>query len=313
MKAMVRAMPEWTLKPGDQIERKALQAIFGGRTQGGIGPSKVSPNVLLFSDAVAGEPHGYFDGWREDHCFHYTGEGQRGDQRMISGNRSILEHAEDGRALRLFMGARGTVTYEDEFVLDARQPWYTTDAPETGDGEVRNVIVFRLRPVTIAPKPGQNKLDRVLSAKGVSEVPVEEQWTEKVFVNPNRESYEAERREQTLVLALRDHLRRRQHEVCRHQMLPPDEAKPLYSDLYDRTTKTLFEAKGTVERGAIRMAIGQLADYKRFVDGGAAHLAVLVPSKPRQDLLDLLEAENIRVVWPEDGAFVDTADGRLVT
>jgi len=69
-------MAEWTLQPGEAIERKKLHEDFGGRTQGGIGPSRSSPNVFIFSDPVAGEPHGYFDGWRDDICFHYTGEGQ---------------------------------------------------------------------------------------------------------------------------------------------------------------------------------------------------------------------------------------------
>src|SRR3954453_5036128 len=92
----------WDLSPGQDIERKVLQAEYGGRTQGGIGPSKKSPNVFVFSDPVAGEPHGYFDGWRNDGCFHYTGEGQRGDPRVVSGNKTILEHAEDGRVLRVF-------------------------------------------------------------------------------------------------------------------------------------------------------------------------------------------------------------------
>jgi hypothetical protein len=304
-------MPDWTLTPGDTIERKALQTEFGGRTQGGIGPSKSSPNVFVFSDPVAGEPHGYYDGWRKDGCFHYTGEGQRGDQRMVSGNAAILRHAEEGRALRLFQGARGTVRYEGEFELDSKQPWYTTDAPETGGGPVRNVIVFRLRPLDTTPKPGQTKLDAVVNGSVSTEVPVEEQWTERAFVNPAREPYEAERREQAIVLSLRDHLRRLDHEVCRVKIVPPGEAKPLFTDLYDKTTKTLFEAKGTVERGAIRMAIGQLADYKRYVDDGAAKLAILLPSKPREDLLNLLDAEGIEAVWTVKDGF-DTTDGNVI-
>ena len=77
---------EWELQPGQPIERKQLHEKYGGRTQGGIGPSRLSPNVFIFSDPVAGEPHGYFDGWRDDDCFHYTGEGQYGDQQMKSGN-----------------------------------------------------------------------------------------------------------------------------------------------------------------------------------------------------------------------------------
>jgi hypothetical protein len=261
--------------------------------------------VLVFSDPVAGEPHGYFDGWRADGYFHYTGEGQRGDQQMKSGNRAILRHAEEGRALRLFLGARGRVAYEGQFALASERRFYTTDAPETNSGPVRSVIVFRLAPVDIEPKPSESKLDRV-SMPGVEDVPVEEQWTERTFVSPSREPYEAERREQTLVLAFREHLLRRQHEVSRLKIVPLGEAKPLFSDLIDRTTGTLYEAKGTVERGAIRMAIGQLMDYSRFVQP-PPQMAVLLPSEPRADLQELLKSAGIGHVWQAGDDFVDAA------
>src|SRR5690242_21888397 len=118
-------MADWSLNPGDTIERVKLHEEFGGRTQGGIGPSSKTPNVFVFTDPASGEQYGYIDAWRTDGCFHYTGEGQRGDQLMKSGNRAIAEHARDNRALRLFTGARGTVRYEGEFVLDVQEPWYT--------------------------------------------------------------------------------------------------------------------------------------------------------------------------------------------
>jgi hypothetical protein len=300
---------EWTLNPGDAIERVKLHERYGGRKQGGIGPSRESPNVFVFSDPASGEQHGYIDTWRADGCFHYTGEGQRGDQQMKSGNRAILQHEAEGRALRLFTGARGTVIYEGEFELDARQPWYTTDAPETGGGPVRSVIVFRMRPRDIPPKSPRSKLDAVAGTPGTTEVPVEDQWTEKAFVNPSREPYEAERREQKLVRDYQTYLERQGHDVCRLKIVPPGEAKPLFSDLYDRTTATLIEAKGSVERGAVRMAIGQLADYSRFVNGGAKELAVLLPSPPRQDLLELLKSQGITSIWPANGAFLAVEPG----
>jgi hypothetical protein len=300
---------DWDLNPGDEIERKVLQAKYGGRTQGGIGPSNKSPNVFIFSDPVAGEPHGYFDGWREDGCFHYTGEGQYGDQQMKSGNAAILNHGEDGRALRVFMGARGFVTYEDEFELDPEQPWYTTDAPETGDGPVRKVIVFRLRPKTIKPRPSRSRLDVALNGR-VTQVPIEQQWTEKVFIAPSHEEREAERREQKLVTALEAHLKRKGHDVFRLKILPDGEAKPIFCDLRDATADTLVEAKGSVSREAIRMAIGQLADYRRFVDGDST-AAVLVPEKPRADLLALLASQGIEAIWPTRDGFEDTVDGGL--
>lgn len=294
----------WALQPGDVIERKTLQERYGGRTLGGIGTSKRSPNVMLFSDPPAGEPHGHIDGWRADGCFHYTGEGQRGDQQMKSGNAAILSHEIDGRSIRLFLGTRGRVVYEGEFELAPDPPFYTTDAPEPKNGPVRNIIVFRLRPLDVRPKPSSSKLDRIGDAS-VEDVPVEEQWTEKAFVAPNMEACEAERTEQALVLAFRDHLLKQGHVISRLKIVPPGEAKPLFSDLIDRTTNTLFEAKGTVERGAIRMAIGQLLDYSRFVEP-ATRLAVLLPSRPRQDLQELLKKAGVDLVWRNGKKFVHT-------
>jgi hypothetical protein len=304
---------EWTLAPGASLERTVLQARYGGRTQGGIGPSRKTPNVLIFSDPVAGEPHGYYDGWQADNCFHYTGEGQRGDQQMKSGNAAIFNHAEEGRALRVFEGARGVVTYVDEFELDPQEPFYRTDAPETGDGPLREVIVFRLRPKTIDPPRSTSKLAAVLAGPASEEVPIEQQQTERAFVAPSHEPYEAERREQRLVLDLEAHLRRLGHEVARQRIVPETEARPLFTDLYDATTGTLVEAKGTVERGAIRMAIGQLADYKRFIDGGAPkRLAVLLPKAPRPDLIELLASQGIELIYPVKDGFVDSAGGEIV-
>jgi len=304
---------EWALPPGTRIERGELQARYGGRTQGGIGPSRKSPNVLIFSDPVAGESHGHYDGWRKDGCFDYTGEGQYGDQQMKSGNASILNHATEGRALRVFKGARGVVTYVDEFELDRTRPYYWTDAQETGGGPPRQVIVFRLRPKNIEPGRPSSKLAAILDGPVSENVAIEQQQTERAFVSPHREPYEIERREQRLVLELETYLRQRNHEVTRKRIVPPGEARPLFTDLYDATTGALVEAKGTVERNSIRMAIGQLADYKRFVeDGHPRYLAVLVPSQPRPDLCELLDSQGIELIHPSDGGFVDSTGGSLL-
>jgi hypothetical protein len=271
----------------------------------------VTPNVFIFSDPDAGERHGYYDGWLGGGFFHYTGEGQRGDQQMKSGNAAILHHREEGRALRLFSGVGGTVTYLDEFEIDDLEPFYRTDAPETGDGPRREVIVFRLRPLKVEPEDGRSKLAKVLVGPRKVDVPIEQQHTEKAYVSPAREPHEAERREQKLVLALEAHLVGLGHEVSRQQILPPGEARPVLTDLYDATTRTLVEAKGTVERTAIRMAIGQLADYKRFLDD-LRHLAVLVPTQPRPDLCDLLAGQGIELIYPLAAGFEDSTGGALV-
>ncbi|MDI7925242.1 hypothetical protein [Ferirhizobium litorale] len=292
--------PEWTLKPDEKIERKALHEQFGGRTQGGIGPSKSSPNVFVFTDPIAGTKHGYIDGWGEDGCFHYTGEGQRGDQVMKSGNASIFRHKQEGRALRLFDGARGVVEYMGEFEVDDHQPYYLADAPETGGGPVRQVIVFRLRPVQTPV--GAPTVGAILPNQPVFEdVPLEGYFTERMVVEPSREPYEAERKEAELVRQFADYVRAMGLQIVRRRILPKGEAKPIFTDIYLPTKNLLVEAKGSVERGSLRMAIGQLSDYRRFFEG--ADCAVLVPSKPRDDLLDLCESQSISVFWPIDGGF----------
>jgi len=52
---------------------------------------------MVFSDPAAGAQFGYHDRW-ENGVFHYTGEGQTGDQQMTKGNRAMLTHAEGARS-----------------------------------------------------------------------------------------------------------------------------------------------------------------------------------------------------------------------
>ncbi|MCF3960381.1 restriction endonuclease [Streptomyces fuscigenes] len=297
---------EWQLKPGDQIERKALHSAFGGRTQGGIGPSAKTPNVFVFTDPVAGERHGYYDDWMPDGRFHYSGEGQYGDQRMISGNASILNHQTEGRALRVFQGARGKVTYRGEFTVDQENPWYSADAPETNDGPLRKVIVFRLNPVDTAPQEPSTKLGRLLVShpNQVDDLPLERNESETTFVNPNQEPYEADRKEARLVKAFADYLTSNGHQSGRQRILPPGESRPLFTDLHAKGLGLLIEAKGSVTRENIRMAIGQLADYSRFVNHTIR--AILLPSEPREDLLALAKAQGCAVIWPAGKGFTST-------
>jgi hypothetical protein len=137
----------WTLRPGDRIRRTEVHTRYGGSGQSGISPSRTTPNILVFTDPRSGERHGYFDQWATDDSFHYTGEGQRGDQTMTRGNLAILSHRADGRALRVFQGASGTVQYVGQFVLDELEPFTIKTAPSTNDGPPRQVIRFHLLPI----------------------------------------------------------------------------------------------------------------------------------------------------------------------
>lgn len=293
------------LKPGASIRRVELHETYGGRRQGGISPSKQSPNVFLFTDQARGAIHGYiYDGQNEeDGLYHYTGEGQAGDQRMVQGNRAIRDHAAEGRDLHLFDSSGGMAKYlgEFEYVDD-----YPADAHQTDSQEPRKVIVFRLRRLsgdqTLAPSR-LNQFDN----DEVKVIPVEQHLTERMVIEPNREPYEAERREQPLVLEFAAFLRAQGHDVDRLYLRPKGEPAPLLCDLFDQTTNTVIEAKGSVSRAAVRMAIGQLADYARLVKP-APNRVILLPEPPRADLLAVAASEGIGVAWPDgEGDFVSTS------
>jgi len=288
------------LAVGEQLSRREVHERYGGRRQGGIGPSSQTPAVLFFTDPVSGHQHGYYDGWGEDGFFHYVGEGQRGDQQLVQGNKAILHHRRESRSLEGFRAAGTTVTYLGEFELVDH---YFTDARETGDPTaIRQVVVFRLRPTGEVPIELPRLPITPPSQATVRAVPVEEQHTERAHITPDREPYEAERREATLVHRYRTHLQRQGHEVNRLRVVPPGESQPLYSDLWDDTARELVEAKGSVTRDQLRQAVGQLLDYGRFVK--AATHAVLVPSKPRADLLAYLASAGIIAIYPDGDRWV---------
>jgi hypothetical protein len=107
-----------------------------------------------------------------------------------------------------------------------------------------------------------------------------------------------DRAEGPLVQRFASWLRHDGHEVvARHYGV---ERSRLRNDLADLTARRLWEAKSDVSRSAVRMAIGQLADYKRL-----EHLAlqgnwatgVLLPREPSRDLLHLVQSVGASSAW----------------
>lgn len=133
----------------------------------------------------------------------------------------------------------------------------------------------------------------------VTEVSVEAQHVEQFQVSTRDRVIKATRSEQTLVRAFKRHLESQGHKVTRHRYQRG--GPPLYCDLVDETEHVLYEAKSDVLRTSVRMAIGQLLDYRRFEDP-PPQVAVLLPHQPPQDLIDLIHSVDAAVVWrTEDG------------
>lgn len=113
---------------------------------------------------------------------------------------------------------------------------------------------------------------------------------------------ERERREAALVRRYVDWLATRDITAVRHEICLPGQVRPLYTDLFDPALSELLEAKASSERNDVRMALGQLLDYSRFVEHRT--LAVLTPEPVDADLLNLLSRYSIANVYGcSDGRF----------
>lgn len=121
-------------------------------------------------------------------------------------------------------------------------------------------------------------------------------------------STSAERREARLTDRFREYLETSHgHEVKRYKISTP--AGVFYTDIADITAGILYEAKGSSDRMSIRLALGQILDYGRYVDDDA--LAVLLPDRPADDLIELLESHEIGcVIENDDGTFSDLTGRR---
>lgn len=90
----------------------------------------------------------------------------------------------------------------------------------------------------------------------------------------------------------------------------PTTDHPLRADLYDTHLGVLIEAKADAKRESVRYAIGQLLDYRRYLDPQPG-LAILLPSPLSADLVALPEQVRAGVIWPQADSFVDSAGGRF--
>jgi hypothetical protein len=287
---------------GEKIKRREVHERFGGSKQGGICPAPESSSILLFTYPNRGRAHGYRDGWGDDKCYYYSGQGRAGDQVMKQNNLAVLTHVQAGRELHLFEEVERTVVRRvGQFILSPDEPFFTIDAPDE-NGEIRRMFIFRLLPVGETLLQSGPPAPTPRPEPSVEDVPIAQHNTERVAINPKNQPRKMELREASLVKSFCAHLEGMGHIVTRNKIIPRGEINALYTDLHDRTDNLLVEAKGSVTREAIRMAVGQLFDYRRYINP-RPRLAVLIPDQPRSDLVDYCAAENIATIWPVADSF----------
>lgn len=144
----------------------------------------------------------------------------------------------------------------------------------------------------------------------MQDVDIENHHTESFLVTPSGASRVAQRAEQALVLRYCEHLAHLGIKTNRKKYVPAGEVRPIFCDVWIEDRLALVEAKNSDSREALRSAIGQLFDYRRF-HGHPPALAVLLPYPPKEERLDLLRSAGIEAIWPHGGGFRDSAKGRF--
>ncbi|MFF4542779.1 hypothetical protein ACFY1J_00805 [Streptomyces sp. NPDC001406] len=126
-------------------------------------------------------------------------------------------------------------------------------------------------------------------------------------------SFIAVRREAELTQEYKEHLESLGHRVGAFQIRVKGLSSTLRTDLYDATDHTLYEVKGASAREDVRMALGQLLDYSRYVSTKAnpstPKRTILLPTQPDADMYDLCRIYEVDIMYrANDGTFsLDTA------
>jgi hypothetical protein len=87
----------------------------------------------------------------------------------------------------------------------------------------------------------------------------------------------------------------------------------LQCDGFEKECGNLIEAKGSVSREHIRMAVGQLLDYAFQIERkfGKPNMGILLPREPDPNSVAWLRQYNISLIWCKNGVFLDDANGQF--
>lgn len=306
--------------PGQVVTRAELNAAYGGGIQGGILTPSGGRYAFVFTDVESGHRFGYvWDGWADDthRTFYYTGEGASGDQAFRRGGKNLVlaESLASAREIHLFE-AVGNVPgsrakkhcYLGQFQLNRDKPFRREDSVGA-DGELRSVIVFQFEAI------GETAKGTPTDAVEPAAPPAVETRSYVVDVENDHGSFQypvgakeptvAARIEMQLERSWQQYLKSQGHEVGRQRIRVAGQSTALTTDTWDATTGFLYEAKGSVARESVRMAVGQLLDYRRHIRPLPQGCFVLLPSRPAEDLVSLIAEIGFGLVYPRGTEFVE--------
>lgn len=151
---------------------------------------------------------------------------------------------------------------------------------------------YRWRRTGARGKPGRTTADG-------GRVTVKATYAKQWAVKTSREQRQAQAREADLVRAYVDHVTTSglSKDIAGWRYA---KTGGLIADLYDFTRDILIEAKASATREDVRMAVGQLLDYRRH-QPVPNRVAVLLPNRPSAPIIDYLADLKIDLIYHTHG------------
>ena len=301
-KDLIRGTPgsigvKWPVEPGVTMARSKIHDLVGGNRRSGITKPASSRDILVFSDVKKGRKFGYHlhEGFLTDGSFSYTGEGQEGDQTFDApGNKYLRDADIRGDFIRLFQTDGSQATYLGVFTLG--DPAFNMQRAPDKNGDERDVIVFNLVPVSSLPILEQAQIQTLgfIDWKPPSDSGYQ--------IGPrSHDGGIASRAEFTLERRYGLWLEKSGRNVKSVTIPIPGTSLSVYPDLFNATDNVVIEAKKSSARKYVREALGQVLDYQNLlaIQGhGDVKAAILLPSRPDSDLVQLCQRLGIEVVIP---------------
>jgi hypothetical protein len=310
MENKVRGKMPFPYSPGDRFKRSEMHELVGGSFRHGMTSCSNGAEFLLFHDAKKSKKFGYdiWEGFQADGSFHYSGQGTSGDQELTKSNAALITAHDLGKRIHLIESVDGVCTYLGRFVL-GEPKYFEKMAPDISQADVRRLYVFNLLPVD-----GQNSSstsDYVETVRGVTK-----NWSAPEF---SKISYETQsstnrqlvRAEFELQARFGEFLNTFGHTPYRHEFKIEKKKGSLTPDFWVPCLGIVVEAKPTLERETLRLAVGQVLDYAELssLEGVGMSPFLLLPDLPSKQLFNWIRSLNIHVVNPhKEGFRIDARD-----
>ncbi|GAA0338618.1 hypothetical protein ACKI1I_38410 [Streptomyces turgidiscabies] len=141
---------------------------------------------------------------------------------------------------------------------------------------------------------------------------VSEAFNKKMSLRSSAAAHIAVRHEAELTRTYMAHLKEVGRKTGAFQIKVKGLTSTLRTDLYDASEHVLYEAKGSSAREDVRMALGQILDYSRYVrteeHPEPPKRVILLPAKPDLDMFDLCKTYGVEIVYrSENGSFIGDA------